>query len=130
MIITVKISRRKKMTTSAAQQVDELKIGDKAPNFKLPTDGSGNTNLADYKGKNNVVLYFYPKDDTPGCTVEAHDFRDNKASFEKLDTVIIGLSKDSVNSHDKFKDKHELNFQLASDESGETVEGYGCWVKK
>ena len=95
----------------------ELAIGDKAPDFTLPGDGGQNIKLSDYKGK-NVVLYFYPKDDTPGCTKEACGFRDQISDFEGLDAVVIGASKDSVKRHDKFKDKYDLNFPLVSDEEG------------
>lgn len=104
-------------------------INDKAPNFTLPTDNDGQVTLSDYKGK-QVVLYFYPRDDTPGCTVEAQNFRDNINEFEKANTVIIGLSKDSVKSHDKFKNKHCLPFLLASDEECSTLKDYGSWVEK
>lgn len=107
----------------------ELQIGDKAPEFDLPTDGSGNINLAELKGK-NVVLYFYPKDDTPGCTVEAKGFRDSLEAFEGANTAIIGISKDSEIKHSKFIEKHSLNFTLASDENGTTCEDYGVWVEK
>jgi peroxiredoxin Q/BCP len=85
--------------------------------------------LAKLKGK-NVVLYFYPKDDTPGCTIEAKDFRDLMKDFEKNNTTIIGLSKDDVKSHDKFKEKFCLPFTLASDTDGSTCEAYGVWVEK
>lgn len=112
------------------ETAQELNIGDVAPDFNLPTDNGGNFKLSDYRGKKNVVLYFYPKDDTPGCTLEAHGFRDKKAEFDKADTIIIGLSKDSAKSHDKFKEKHCLPFQLASDEAGETCNDYGTWVEK
>lgn len=104
-------------------------IGKKAPGFSLPTDGSGEISLADLKGK-NVVLYFYPKDDTPGCTTEAKDFRDSLAEFEAANTVILGVSKDSVARHDKFKNKYELNFPLVSDEECKLCEAYGVWKEK
>lgn len=107
----------------------ELAIGDKAPDFTLPGDGGQNIKLSDYKGK-NVVLYFYPKDDTPGCTKEACGFRDQISDFEGLDAVVIGASKDSVKRHDKFKDKYDLNFPLVSDEDGTLCEDYGVWVEK
>lgn len=107
----------------------ELGIGDKAPDFTLPGDGGQEIKLSDYKGK-NVVLYFYPKDDTPGCTKEACGFRDQISDFEGLDAVVIGASKDSVKRHDKFKDKYDLNFPLVSDEEGTLCEDYGVWVEK
>jgi peroxiredoxin Q/BCP len=119
------------MSTSSAAQTSPatLKAGDKAPLFDLPTDGKGNASLEKLKGK-NVVLYFYPKDDTPGCTIEAKDFRDLMKDFEKSDTVIIGLSRDDVKSHQKFREKFCLPFMLASDEDGATCEAYGTWVEK
>ncbi len=106
-----------------------LKIGDTAPDFTLPTDGNGEITLSDFKGK-NVVLYFYPKDSTPGCTTESCDFRDAHPEFEKLNAQIIGLSKCSVKKHDNFKAKQSLNFPLASDENGNVCETYGVWQEK
>jgi peroxiredoxin Q/BCP len=106
-----------------------LKPGDKAPDFALPTDGGGKLSLSKLKGK-KVILYFYPKDDTSGCTAEACGFRDNLPKFGKTDAVVIGVSRDSVASHDKFKNKHELPFTLASDEDGKVCEAYGTWVEK
>lgn len=116
--------------SAAAEKVYGLQIGDKAPDLDLPTDGSGNVDLEDYKGKKNVVVYFYPKDDTPGCTVEAQGFRDLNEKFAKADTIIIGVSKDSCKSHDKFKEKYGLNFHLASDETGDVCNAWGTWVEK
>ncbi|MGE0658549.1 MAG: thioredoxin-dependent thiol peroxidase [Reyranellaceae bacterium] len=104
-------------------------IGRKAPDFTAATDGGGRIKLSDYKGK-NVILYFYPKDDTPGCTKEACGFRDAKPNFGKARAVILGVSKDSVARHDKFKDKYDLNFPLLSDEDGKICEKYGTWVEK
>ena len=115
--------------STAKKVILELNIGDNAPIFDLPTDGSGNVSLQELRGK-NVVLYFYPKDDTPGCTIEAKDFRDLKAEFENANTVMIGVSKDSEEKHCKFIEKHSLNFTLASDENGTTCEDYGVWVEK
>ena len=106
-----------------------VKTGDKAPDFTLPTDGNGKVSLAKLKGK-KVILYFYPKDDTSGCTAEACGFRDNLPKFGKSDAVVIGISRDSVASHDKFKKKYELPFTLASDEDGKVCEAYGTWVEK
>jgi peroxiredoxin Q/BCP len=103
--------------------------GKKAPAFTMPTDGGGKVSLKDLKGR-NVVLYFYPKDDTPGCTKEACGFRDALADFSGVDAEIIGVSKDSVARHDKFKAKYELPFTLASDEDGSVCEKYGTWVEK
>jgi peroxiredoxin Q/BCP len=106
-----------------------LKIGDKAPDFTLPTDGGGTVNLAKLKGK-KVVLYFYPRDDTPGCTKEACNFRDAHQQYGKTDAVVIGVSKDSVASHDKFKKKYELPFTLASDKELAAANAYGVWGEK
>jgi len=106
-----------------------LTIGDKAPDFTLPTDGNGTVALKAQRGK-SVIVYFYPKDDTSGCTKEACGFRDAMPDFSKIDATIIGISKDSVRAHDKFKQKYALPFTLASDESGEVCEKYGVWVQK
>ena len=106
-----------------------LAVGDKAPDFTLPADGGGTISLKGLKGK-KVVLYFYPKDDTPGCTKEACAFRDSLPDFSKVKAVIVGISKDSVASHDKFKTKFKLPFPLASDEDGKVCEAYGAWVEK
>ena len=103
--------------------------GDRAPDFKLPRDGGDTVSLKDFKGK-KVVLYFYPKDDTPGCTTEAKDFTAEAKAFEKAGTVVIGVSKDSVKRHDNFKAKYDLSVILASDEDGKVLEDYGVWVEK
>ena len=106
-----------------------LTVGDTAPNFTLPRDGGGTVTLSAFRpGK--VVLYFYPKDDTPGCTLEAQDFTARAAGFAAAGTTVIGLSKDSVKAHDKFCKKHGLQIILASDEGGTTCEDYGVWVEK
>lgn len=107
----------------------ELKPGSKAPDFTLPTDGGSAVTLSAFKGL-PVVVYFYPKDDTSGCTQEACDFRDNLTAFKRLKVQVIGISKDSVKKHDKFKEKYELNFPLASDEDGKVCDKYGVWVGK
>lgn len=106
-----------------------LKPGDKAPDFKLNADDGKTYSLKDFKGK-KLVLYFYPKDNTSGCTAEACDFRDNIKLFTKKDTVVIGVSKDSIKSHEKFRDKYSLNFPLLSDEEGKMLEAYGVWKEK
>lgn len=106
-----------------------VELGDKAPNFNLPTDAGGNISLKDLKGK-TVILYFYPKDDTPGCTKEACAFRDALPDFSKAKAKVIGVSKDPVKKHDKFKKKFDLTFPLASDEDGAVCEAYGAWVEK
>jgi peroxiredoxin Q/BCP len=106
------------------------KEGAKAPDFKLMSDQGKVVSLKDFKGKSRVVLYFYPKDDTPGCTVEACAFRDNTRRMEKLDAVVLGVSPDGVDSHSKFVDKFKLPFMLLSDEDKKICELYGVWVKK
>ncbi|MGE0733793.1 MAG: thioredoxin-dependent thiol peroxidase [Alphaproteobacteria bacterium] len=106
-----------------------LDIGDKAPAFNLPTDGGGKISLSALKGK-PAILYFYPKDDTPGCTKEACDFRDALPNFSKAKATVIGISRDTAASHDKFKKKHKLNFILAADVDGKACEAYGTWVEK
>jgi len=103
-----------------------IDIGDKLPDFTLATDGGGSVSSSDLKGK-IVVLYFYPKDDTPGCTKEACAFRDNLPDFSKLDCVILGVSRDDGASHDKFKSKFSLNFPLLSDADGKLCEAFGVW---
>jgi thioredoxin-dependent peroxiredoxin len=106
-----------------------LDVGDKAPDFTLPADSGGKVSLKELKGK-TVVLYFYPKDDTPGCTAEACAFRDQLPDFSKVKAAVVGISRDSVASHDTFKKKFTLPFPLASDEEGKVSEAYGTWVEK
>jgi len=103
--------------------------GQAAPDFTLQSSGGGTISLKDFRGK-NVVLYFYPKDMTPGCTTEACDFRDYHPEFAKLDTVVLGISPDDVKSHDKFTAKHELPFPLLADPDHQVAEAYGVWVLK
>ena len=103
--------------------------GQEAPDFTLPTDGNGSVSLSELAGK-KVVLYFYPKDDTSGCTAEACGFRDSFPDYSGAGAVVIGISKDSVASHDKFKKKHNLPFILASDAGSDICEKYGTWVEK
>ena len=104
-------------------------IGKPAPEFSVPSDGGGTVSLKALRGR-PVVLYFYPRDDTPGCTKEACGFRDAMPDFAKLDAGIIGVSKDSAAKHDKFKAKYELPFALAADEDHALCEAYGVWVLK
>jgi peroxiredoxin Q/BCP len=106
-----------------------LKEGDRAPDFTVNTDGGGTIKLSELRGR-PVVLYFYPKDDTPGCTKEACGFRDAMPDFQGIDAEILGVSKDSIATHDRFKAKYELPFRLAADESGEICEAYGTWIEK
>ena len=106
-----------------------LKVGNKAPDFTLPSNEDAEVSLKDYRGK-KVVLYFYPKDDTSGCTKEACSFRDNLARVKRKGAVIFGVSADSVTSHQKFIDKYDLTFPLLSDESKEMIKAYGVWKEK
>ncbi len=106
-----------------------LEPGDAAPGFDLPRDGGESVSLSDYSGK-TVVLYFYPKDDTSGCTKEAIGFTEHAAQFEAAGAVVLGVSKDSVAKHDKFIAKHDLGVILLSDEGGDMCESYGVWVEK
>jgi thioredoxin-dependent peroxiredoxin len=107
----------------------KLSEGDPAPGFTAPTNGGGTVSLKDFKGK-YLVLYFYPKDDTPGCTKEACGFRDAFKDFEKAGAVVLGVSTDSVKKHDKFVEKFQLPFPLLADEDKSIVEAYGVWGKK
>jgi peroxiredoxin Q/BCP len=107
----------------------KLKESDKAPDFEAPTNGGGKVSLADFKGK-HVVLYFYPRDDTPGCTKEACAFRDHFTAFKKKGAVVLGVSVDSVKAHDKFAEKFKLPFTLLADEDKKIVRAYGVWGEK
>jgi len=109
--------------------IGALSIGDSAPDFTLPTSGGGALTLSSLRGC-MVVLYFYPKDMTPGCTTQAIGFSAMKKDFDALGVKIIGMSKDSVTRHDKFIAKHGLNFPLAADVEGEAIGAYGAWVLK
>src|SRR5262245_8388594 len=106
-----------------------VEVGNKAPDFTLPTDGNGSIRLSQLKGK-KVVLYFYPKDDTSGCTAEACGFRDSFPDYGSVGAVVIGISKDSVASHDKFKKKHNLPFILPSVAGSDVCEKSGTWVRR
>jgi thioredoxin-dependent peroxiredoxin len=106
-----------------------LQIGNKAPDFNLKNDVGDGVSLKDFKGK-TVVLYFYPKDDTPGCTREACGFRDQEKVFKKKNVVIVGVSADSIESHEKFKKKYSLPFMLLSDPDKKMLSAYGVWVEK
>ena len=103
--------------------------GSPAPDFTLPSDDAGDVTLSDYRGR-KVVLYFYPKDDTKGCTTQACDLRDNLPRLDALDAVVLGVSPDPVKSHARFREKHDLNFPLLADEDHEVSEAYGVWVEK
>ncbi|MBX9621421.1 MAG: thioredoxin-dependent thiol peroxidase [Alphaproteobacteria bacterium] len=106
-----------------------LAIGENAPDFTLPIDDGGEVSLSRLRGK-KIIVYFYPKDATPGCTQEACSFRDNNPKFKEKNTIIIGISRDSIKSHKNFKEKQGINFILASDEDGKVCEEYGVWVEK
>lgn len=104
-------------------------VGEKAPEFNLPTDSGEDVSLAALKGR-KFVLYFYPKDNTPGCTTEAIDFSAKIGEFEKLGVTVIGVSRDSLKKHANFRDKHDLRVLLAADEDGTACEAFGVWVEK
>ena len=106
-----------------------LKEGDKAPAFTLDADGGGSVSLKDFAGQ-TLVLYFYPKDDTTGCTKEAQGFTEKLREFKKLGAAVVGVSKDSPETHDKFKAKYRLKLQLGSDADAKTIQNYGVWVEK
>jgi thioredoxin-dependent peroxiredoxin len=106
-----------------------LAVGDKAPNFKLPGDDGGTVTLADFKGR-KLVVYFYPRADTPGCTKEAIDFSKQRAAFSKAGADVVGVSADSVKAQEAFKKKHKLSVGLLSDETHAMLEAYGAWGKK
>lgn len=107
-----------------------IQEGHQAPDFKLPASDGSVVQLKDFKGKKNVVLYFYPKDDTPGCTTEACNFRDAIKPINKTDTVVLGVSPDSVAKHEKFIAKYDLPFLLLADEDNKVCTAYGVWVEK
>lgn len=106
-----------------------LQKGDMAPDFALDSDDGNRVRLADLRGR-RVVLYFYPKDDTSGCTKEACGFRDARPQFETQDAVVLGVSPDGVDSHERFRDKYDLNFPLLADSDHSVAEAYGAWGKK
>src|SRR5512142_2649854 len=111
------------------QDFYEPKTGDRAPEVRLPSTLGKDVALKDYKGK-DVILYFYPKDDTPGCTAEACNFRDHESDITKTGAVVLGVSTDSLQSHDKFKDKYRLNFPLLSDATSDVAKMFGVWKEK
>jgi peroxiredoxin Q/BCP len=117
------------MRRKEGDMAKKLAVGDKAPDFELPDDSGGKLSLKSFAGK-KLILYFYPKDDTSGCTKEAIDFNGMKAAFAKAGATIVGVSPDSVASHAKFKTKHDLGLALASDETKTMLEAYGVWVEK
>ncbi len=121
--------KKSKKSANKSAKARELKVGQKAPDFTLPADSGEKISLKDFRGK-KVVLYFYPKDDTPGCTKEACSFRDNINRILEKGAVVIGVSADSVESHKKFKEKYNLNFPLLSDEKHKVLQKYGVWKER
>jgi peroxiredoxin Q/BCP len=117
------------MRQNEGDMVNDLAVGDPAPDFELPTDDGGQTRLSDLKGK-AVVLYFYPKDDTSGCTAEAIAFNGLRAKFVAAETSVIGVSPDNAASHDKFKRKHGLHISLAADPERSAIDAYKVWKEK
>ena len=113
------------MTQNINKEYKELEIGDNAPPFELIDQNNKIHTLKQYKGK-KVLIYFYPKDDTPGCTTEACNFRDNMKELEKRNIIILGVSKDNIKSHNKFSEKYNLNFPILSDESLEMIKSYNA----
>ncbi len=117
------------MIEDLTSELKELKVGDQVPSFSLKSDQDEVIDIVKFRGR-NIVIYFYPKDDTPGCTIEAKDFSCVIDEFSKLNTVIIGISKDSIAKHQKFRSNHDLKHILLSDVSGQVCEEFGCWVEK
>lgn len=111
------------------QDYYEPKVGDTAPDFALPSTRGKDISLKEFKGS-DIILYFYPKDDTPGCTAEACSFRDHESDLTKEHAVVLGVSTDSLQSHEKFRGKHNLNFPLLSDQTADVAKMYGAWKEK
>ena len=127
--VTKKVSKKPMAAAPPSPRRVQSLVGKQAPDFTMPTGDGQTISLSDFRGK-RVLLYFYPKDDTPGCTAQACDLRDGMEYFASANTVVIGVSKDSVGSHQKFKQKYDLNFILASDENTGVSEKYGVWTEK
>jgi peroxiredoxin Q/BCP len=127
--VTTKPKPKAKAKAASKSSPASVEKGARAPDFTLASDQGGQVTLSALRGK-KVVLYFYPKDDTPGCTVQACDFRDSQPTFAGLDAVVLGVSADSVASHEKFRDKFGLNFPLLADEDHAVASAYGVWKEK
>lgn len=128
--VRLRLRLRNKANILMAKELTlNLKEGDKAPEFTASTNGGGHVSFSDFKGQ-NVILYFYPKDDTPGCTKEACGFRDHFGDFKKKGAVVLGVSTDPVKAHDKFVEKFKLPFMLLADEDKTIVQAYGVWGQK
>jgi peroxiredoxin Q/BCP len=124
------VSKATEAVESKIVEKDAPELGTPAPDFSLQADDGSTVSLSDFRGEKNVVLYFYPKDNTPGCTIEAQGFRDAKAELDKRDAVVLGVSRDSVRTHRGFKDKQSLNFPLLADPDAEVISSYGSWGQK
>jgi peroxiredoxin Q/BCP len=124
------VTRAKTTAVAKSTTMNMPGPGDVAPDFSLPASHGGQVTLSSFRGSQNVILYFYPKDDTPGCTTEACSFRDHHGRIKATGTAIIGVSPDSVRSHDRFAGKYNLPFTLAADEQNDVARKYGVWVEK
>lgn len=125
----IKAKTKKATVKKAIKKASAVQVGARVPNFEIAATGGKKITLESLKGK-NVVLYFYPKDATPGCTIEGHDFTKLYPDFEKENTAVFGVSRDGLNSHEKFKAKEGYCFDLLSDETGELSEAFGVWKEK
>ena len=127
----INVSRRARDLTDGVEgwMSGTLQVGHEAPDFELETDGGGKVRLSDLRGS-PAIVYFYPKDDTPGCTIEAREFTQSRADFDAVGARVIGISADSTDDHDRFKDKYDLEVTLAADVNRDAIDSYGVWVEK